>query len=332
MSITNVPDQLSFSRLSQSVADLKSRVDTSRKESVTGRYEDLTKQLKGDVGGGHLLKKAIDDTKLFQENLTVAGSRAQITQATLGNVGSDSSRVATDLLAAVGRGDLSTIDVMTDDAKASLIVTFASLNAVFAGRALFSGDATDRPPLAPPEQLIADIEAIMAGATDAADAQAQLDIYFDDPAGGFATTIYQGGANRAPGVEIAPGTRLDASAKADDPAIKDVIRGLVTIATSKSATFTDVNTILTAGASQIFDAEANIVDQRAAIGINEARISAATARYEAEETVLTSLYNEKTLRDPYEAASELQLLETQLEASYLLTSRMARLSLANFIR
>ena len=332
MNNLSVPDLLSFSRMSQSVSDLKSRVDTTRTESVTGRYEDVTTQLKGDVGGAHLLKKAIDDTRLFQQNLAVASSRAQISQATIGNIGSDSSRIATDLLASVGRGDLSTIDVIADDAKASLVVSFSSLNAVFSGRALFGGDATDRPPLAPPEQLLADMEAIMAGATDAADAQAQIDFYFDDPAGGFATSIYLGGANRAPSVEISPGTRVDTSAKADDPAIKDILRGLATIATSKSATFADVSTTLTSGANQIFAAEADLVDQRAAIGVNEARLAASTARYEVEESILTTLFNKKTLRDPFEAASELQLLETQLEASYLLTARMARLSLSNFIR
>ncbi len=332
MSNLTVPDLLSFSKLSQSVSSLKSRVDTTRTEAVTGRYEDITTQLKGDVGGAHLIKKAIEDARLFQQNLAVAASRAQITQATIGNIGQDSSRIATDLTAAVGREDQATVNVMFNDAKAALIASFGSLNAVFSGRALFGGDATDRPPLAAPEQMLADIEAIMVGATDAADAQAQIDFYFNDPTGGFATSIYSGGANRAPGVEISSGTRVDASAKADDPAIKNILRGLVTIAASKSATFSDVDTIITDGADQIFSAEAQLIDQRAAIGVNEGRIADAIERNELEESVLTTLYNKKTLRDPFEAASELQLLETQLEASYLMTSRMARLSLTNYLR
>ncbi len=332
MSNLSVPDLLSFSRLSQSVSDLKSRVETTRTEAVTGRYEDVTTHLNGDVGGAHLLRKAIDDARLFQQNLAVAGSRAQVTQATLGNIGTDSSRIATDLTAAVGRGDQSTVNVMFIDAKAALIASFGSLNAVFSGRALFGGDGTDRPPLAPPEQMLADIEAIMVGATDAADAQAQIDFYFDDPAGGFATSIYLGGANRAPGVEITAGTRVDASAKADDPALKNTLRGLVTIAAAKSATFSDVDNLIVAGANEIFSAESDLISQRAAIGVNEGRIADSIERNELEESVLTALYNKKTLRDPFEAASELQLLETQLEASYLMTSRMARLSLTNYIR
>ncbi|MHA7871385.1 MAG: hypothetical protein ACX939_03445 [Hyphococcus sp.] len=332
MNVFGIPDALSFSRLAQNVADLKSRVDTSRTESVTGRVEDVTKELDGDVGGAHILKKAVEDAQLFQQNLAVAKSRAEITQTTMGNIGSDSSRIATDLLAAVGRGADATIDVIADDARASLTVSFAALNTVLAGRALFGGDATQSPPLAPPEQLLADIEAIVAGAIDAADAQAQIDFYFNDPAGGFATNIYQGGANRAPFVEIAPGTRVDVSVKANDEEIKDIIQGLVTIAVSDSATFPDRYALLTNGANQIFDAEARLIDLRAAVGVNEGRIADAIERYENEESVMTTLFNEKTLRDPFEAASQLQLLESQLEASYLLTARMSRLSLANFLR
>jgi flagellar hook-associated protein 3 FlgL len=332
MSDASVPDILSLSRLSRGVSDLKTRLNTTRTESVTGRYEDVTAQTKGNVGGALLLKKAIDDVKLFQSNLSLVESRAQITQVTLGNIGTEGSRIATDMLAAVGRDDESTIRNLAEDAKGSLVNTFASLNTKFAGRALFGGDETDRTPLAPPEQLIADIEAIMAGATDAADATAQLDTYFDDPTGGFATMIYQGSANRAPAVEIGPGVRIDVSAKADDPAIKDIIRGLATMAALKSATFADRDTVIVSGVSNVLDGGTRLTEQRAGIGVNEGRVAAAKARFEAEETVLTSLFNQKTARDPFEAASELQLLETQLEASYLMTARMARLSLTNFIR
>ena len=332
MNNANIPDILSLARLSRNVTDLKTRMDTTRTEVVTGRYEDITAKTKGDVGAAHLLRKAIDDAKSSQSNLSIVESRAQITQATLGNIGSEGSRIATDLLAAVGRKDTSSIKILTEDAKVSLYSTFASLNTKLGERALFGGDETDRAPLANADILLTDIEAIMAGATDAADAKVQLDFYFDDPAGGFATTIYQGGTNRVALVEIGPGSRIDVSAKADDPAIKDIIRGLVSVAALNSATYADRDVTIQQSIGTVLDGDNKLVEQRASIGVNESRVAAAKARYEAEETVLTSLFNAKTARDPYEAASELQLLETQLEASYLMTARMAQLSLANFIR
>jgi flagellar hook-associated protein 3 FlgL len=57
----------------------------------------------------------------------------------------------------------------------------------------------------------------------------------------------------------------------------------------------------------------------------------AQARLDAEYTALGETYNERTARDPYEAATLLQQLESQLQASYLLTARISRLTLANYI-
>lgn len=332
MSNFSVPDLLSYARLSRNVSSLKSRADTTRTESTTGRYDDITKHLNGDVGSAHILMKAIDDAKTSQQNLTTAETRAQVTQSTLDNLNTESTRIATDFLASLKRGDYQSADVSAEDAKAAIVSAFGSLNTSVGGRALFGGDDAGRPPLASPDQLIADVKAIMAGATDAADAEAQLDFYFNDPAGGFATTIYQGGAGRASSVEIAPDIRVDVSAKADDQAIKDTLRGLATIVAYGDAGFADADTEAKNGAGKVFEAETELTNQRAVIGINEARVSAAKARSAAEETVLTNLYNSKTARDPYEAASELQLLESQLEASYLLTARMAKLSIADYLR
>jgi flagellar hook-associated protein 3 FlgL len=51
-----------------------------------------------------------------------------------------------------------------------------------------------------------------------------------------------------------------------------------------------------------------------------------------EETIFTSAFNALTARDQYEAAGALKDLESSLEASYLLTTRLASLSLLNFLR
>lgn len=327
-----VPDLLAFATVSRAVSDLKKQADVTRTESVTGRVDDVTAHLKGDVGSAHLVKKAVDDVRAYQENLSLAEGRSQATQTALNNFSVDSNRIATDTLSAIGRGDTGTLSIQATDARSALSSIFAGLNSSFGGRALFGGDETNRPPLTSPEQLISDVETIIAGATDAADAEAQLDTYFNDPAGGFATNIYQGGAGRAPLVEIAPGIRVDTSARADDQPIKDMIRGLVSIATSPSATFADRNAFIETSANRTLGADVLVTEQRAGIGANEARIVAARERYDSEETILVSLYNDKTARDPYEAASELRLLETQLEAAYLLTSRLARLSLSNYLR
>ncbi len=332
MTNINAPDLISFTRLSRAIADIKSRADVARAESVTGRREDVTAATNGDVGSAHLLKKAVDDAQAFQQLLVISQNRAQRTQASLDILGGEAVRIGTEALSASGRDDSYALNTLAADAKAAIFNVFSALNVSEGGRALFSGDAADRLPFGDPEQLLNDIEAIVAGATDAADAQAQLDTYFNDPAGGFATDIYQGGANKVAPVEISPGVRIDVSATAADQPIKDLLRGLAGIAVQSAATFSDAKGFLEDSAGIAIAADGDITELRGVIGVGEAQIAAAISRYEAEEAILTSLFNEKTGRDQYEAATELQLLETQLEASYLLTARLSRLSIANFIR
>lgn len=332
MPLTFTPDLLSFSTMSRNVANLKSRADVVRTETVTGRHEDITAHTRGNVGEAHLLKKAVDDVAAYQENLTFSIGRASATQASLNSITTDSSRISTAALAAVQRDDTAVLRTSADEARATITTIFSALNASVGGRALFGGDVAEQFPLASHEQLLTDIETIVAGAADAATAETLIDTYFNDPAGGFATNIYQGGAGTAPEVEIAPGARLDVSAKADDPVIKDLLRGLVSLAVFESAGFTDAQAFAEAGATRALESESSFTELRARIGIGEGRMEAARSRYADEEAALTTLFNQRTARDPFEAASELKLLESQLESSFLLTARLSQLSLSNYLR
>ena len=332
MSRINVPDIVSISQMSRIVANLKSRADTTRSEAVTGRYEDITKATNGDVGSAHLLKKAVEDVQAYQKTLTLGENRATRTQSVLGQLSVESNRIATEVFAAYGRGDQAQLQTNAADARVAIYSIFASLNTIDGGRAAFGGDVTDRAPLNSPDDFLADIDAIMSGALDAVDVEAQLNTYFNDPLGGFAQSVYRGGENPSPSVEIAPGIRINVSAKADAQPIKDLLRGLAEIASFPNASFANAEVLASSGAARSLSADTNLTELRAVIGAGEARLTAAKDRYADEEAILTTLFNEKTTRDPFEASSELQQLELQLEASYLLTARLSRLTIADYLR
>ncbi|MFQ5562716.1 MAG: hypothetical protein ACE5FO_04010 [Parvularculaceae bacterium] len=335
MSNAGIPDILSFTRLSRAVTNVKAQADTARTEAVTGRVEDVTKETGGEIGAVHLIKKAVEDSQAYQRSLSFAENIALRTQTVLGRLTADSNRVAVNAVSQFGVGDEAALRSTAKDASGALLGIFSALNTTDGGRALFSGDAVDRPPLGDPEMLLADVQAIIAGAPDAASAEAALDTYFNDPAGGFQTAVYTGGAGTAPTTEIAPGVRVDASVKADAQPIKDLIRGLAVIASFETAPaggLGERDKLLRAAGERTLSAESPLSELRAAVGVAEQQIGAAKERHQMEETALTSLLNSKTLRDPFEAASQLQLLESQLEASFLMSARIARLSLANFIR
>ena len=335
MATSGVPDILAHARLSRVVSDVKARAQAARTEVASGRVGDVTKAANGDIGGVQLLKKAVDDAKSYRTSLALAANRATLTQNVLGVLTSESARLATGAYAALGAGDEATMRTIAKDAKGALYAIFGALNTTDGGRSLFAGDATNAVPLGSVDALLADIEGIIAAAPDAASAQSALDAYFNDPAGGFQTSIYGGGANDAPAVELAPGIRVGASVKADAQPIKDVIRGfavLANFATAPGGSAAERDALMTGAAELSLAAEQHVVDMRAVVGVSESRIAATIERYQSEETVLSNMLAKKTTRDPFEAASELQLLESQLEAAYLVTSRLARLSIAAYLK
>ena len=66
------------------------------------------------------------------------------------------------------------------------------LNTQVAGQSLFAGTATDGAALAPADAILADLDALAAGAATAADAIAAIEAYFAAPAGAFYATGYIG--------------------------------------------------------------------------------------------------------------------------------------------
>ena len=159
MTDINAPDIVSFSRLSRTIADIKDRADTTRIESVTGRRDDVTAATNGNVGGAHLLKKAVDDVRAYQDLLALSRTRTQLVQSALSAVDGEAVRLGGDTLAAIGRTDEAALATLSKDAEAAVTNVFSVLNITQGDRALFSGDATDRLPFGDPAQLIEDVRA-----------------------------------------------------------------------------------------------------------------------------------------------------------------------------
>lgn len=332
MTTIGAPTLLTHLRLSGATAQLRREAQTARTEVVTGRIADLPKALGRNIGKAHLLRKAVDDIAVQREGIARANLRASVAQQTLADISNGAAALNADLTAALGRGDETAIAVAGASAHDALAAAFSRLNVRVEGLSLFAGDAADQNALGSADTLITDISALYAGAATPAQFAADLDLYFNDPAGGFQTAIYQGGTGTLASIEIARGETVAATARADEQGVKDLLRGLVVIAVAggNAPSANRDAALASAGASLLGGAD-GVLDIRTRIGIEEQRAAGAQSRLDAEEPVLTAAYNAITGRDPYEAASRLQGLEAQIEASYVLTSRLANLSLANYL-
>ena len=314
------------SNLSQSIAQTRSRIPEVSQEAVTGRRVDLVGHLQGSIGTAFLSKQAVENISTEREQLQIRETRLDITQTSLTSIQDTISGIGTRLEASLGIGDQSSVDNAAREAESAIDQIFSSLNVRFAERFLFSGDATATPPFSAPDQLLTDVRAIAASATDAANFETQINAYFDTPAGPYQQGIYAGSQN----------TSDPDGVSANDPAITELVKGLAILSLAQSshnlAIINNDPVILKDTARKLSSGETALVNLRADQGLKQEQVERAQAKLNLEETILTRTFDDITGRDQFEAASELRQLETNLEASYLLTSRLANLQFLNFIR
>ncbi|MCF6220336.1 MAG: hypothetical protein L3J65_04410 [Robiginitomaculum sp.] len=336
MILSALPDLLTFQRQTRLTSDLKARLEIASREAVTGRREDITRVVRGDVGSVHLLEKAIDDIELDGRINAISGARIDLMSSALSAVRGVINGLDTTGLVALSTPDSFGLGTIAQQADANLRSVMSLLGTAHGNRKLFAGDASDQIPLASPDQLLADITSIMSTEPSPASIETALDFYFNDPSGGFATDIYQGGSGDAPPSFLADGSRIEFSVRADDQALRDTLRGLAVMAAAQSTgydiTGTDFADVFRGGTSALAGGTSAIIKLEGSLGIHAGLIENANTQQAAERLTLGQTLNAIIGRDQYEAAAELKQLETQLEASYLITARLANLSLTNFIR
>lgn len=312
--------------LSGPINDLRSRIETVSAEAITGRYSDLVGQLDGRIDQALLSQKAVDDISAERDQLNLRAARLDVTQASLTRVHETVGDLGVRLQTAISFNDQSAIEFAAVEATAALDEIFSALNTRYGQRFLFSGDATDTVPFGDADQLIEDVRTIANAATDVADFEAQLDTYFNDPAGGFQQSIYSGTADVSDPDAV---TGID-------PGLRPLISSLAVIAAtppSQAPTFTTpTGTLLGDTANDLNDSRARLTTLRADRGIQQQQIEQRLISLDTEETVATVAFNNLTVRDQFEAAAELRDLQTNIEAAFLLTNRLASLSLVNFLR
>ncbi len=333
MAISGFPNALQFSRLNTVITNLKTQSEDARLEMLTERPADIKAALGSTIGDAQILRKAFDDVSAFTLATNRALGRAATAQLALTSASANASTISVSVMDAVGTGNETNLKLAGADAERQLEIAIAALNKRFEGRALFAGDAVDQIPLADTDTLIADVRAIYVGAADAAQFATDMDFYFNDPTGGFATTIYQGGAGDAARVQISEGEVVSYSAKADEPAMRDLLRSLSSIVVaSEQFPSTDRDTTLNTATIGLIEAANGVTAIQGRIGGAEERMQAALTSLDAESTALGTAYNDRVSRSPVEAAIRLQQLESQLESAFVLSARISQLTLVNFLR
>jgi flagellar hook-associated protein 3 FlgL len=335
MAITSVADQARSFFLSQNQAQVKTDLTRLTQELASGQASDLSDALRGDFTALSGIERSLRLFEAYRNSGAEAALTTSAAQAALGTIQDQLFEIGPALLAASSTGAGNQMEIVAAGAEDRLNTSIAMLNQQVAGRALFSGTATDTQPLISADALLAQLAPLAAGAVDTADLIATLDAWFMDAGGGFETLAYQGSTAPAAGFSVAEGEIVGNPLTALDPPLRKALLGMALaslVAQGQGpATEADKQQLLEAAALQILEGNEGVTDLRAGLGDVEARIESAMVRNDTARSFLELERNALTGIDPFTVATELQEAQIRLESLYLLTTRLSRLSLTEYM-
>jgi flagellar hook-associated protein 3 FlgL len=319
--------------LARAGADLRAQVNRSAQEVASGRPADLGKALGGDLSPLLAIDASLARLSAYGRATTDAATLAAAQQAAVAGLSSLAEGITTTLLAARDFPTPAQISTVAAEAKGRLASAIGLVNTQAGGRAVFSGTETRQAPLGPLEDLMTALDAAVLGATTAGQVAAAITSWFADPMGYGA--FYRGGGPLSP-APVAPGETAEQSTTALDPALRDTLAGFAMAALIDRGALAGnpeerARLAQTAGQALLTGEDARIT-LAARIGTVEAQVESARTRNAAEETALGILRSEIGSVDPYEAATRLEAARSQLESLYLVTARVSRLSLVEYLR
>ena len=319
--------------LARQGADLRGQVQRAAQEVASGKHSDIGSTLRGDFAPLLAIDASLSRLAAYHSTTTDAVVHTSAQQSAIAGLSQLAGGISTALLDAGNISTSAQVDTLAADARGRLASAVGLLNTQASGRAVFSGQATGTAPLGRVDDMLTALETAAVGATTAGQVATAVTTWFNDPLGFGA--FYQGGTGLSPS-PIAPGEAADLSTTAMDPAIRDTLAGLAMAALlDRGALAGDPSERArlagTAG-QNLLRSEDGRITLAARIGMVEAQIEVARTRNGAEETALGILRSDIGSVDPYEAATRLETVRAQLESLYLVTARVSRLSLTEYLR
>ena len=335
MTVTAIGDLARSLTLRMANARLTSEMDRLVEEVGTGRAADLPKRVSGDFGPLAGIEARLGRLEGYRTATTEARGLVDTMQGALGHVRATLQGFGAEVLAAGTNGGLQKMQLRGNEAAERFATAVSALNTREAGRAVFAGTASDGRALAPAADMLAALEAQVAGQTTAADVVAQVDAWFG-PGGGFETMGYLGSDTPAGPLSIGSDRTLQADVRAGDDRLRDALRGLALGALLDRGPLAgdaveQARLARRAGEGMV-EAETAMVDLVAEVGVMQEAITTEQTAQGAERAALERARNEIVGIDPFESASRLQEVQTRLESFYAVTARTARLSLTEYLR
>jgi len=332
MPMTSVGDLAQSFILTRHGTQMKTDIQRLTNEVTTGVADDTARHLAGDFGPLAGIDGSLARLGGYRSVTAEAGLFTDTMQSALERIDTMAADLGGSLLAGATSSTPTRVSALGTEAVQKLGTALSALNTRLGDRSLFSGIESATSPLPEGAALLDTLQGVVAGARTAEEVETALTTWFGS-ANGFGAA-YRGGAALAP-LNVADGESARIDITAEDPAIRDTLKGLAMAALlgrglldGQPEARADIVRRSGEALMAAQDARSNLM---ARLGITQEQIEQAEQRNIAETSALGIARSELLSVDSYEVAAQLQQTQTQLETLYTLTARMSRLSLVNFL-
>ncbi len=343
--VMGIPTSLLMQPARQAIADSQRRLAAAQAESASGRHSDVGLKLGVKTGTDIGLRVQLASIEQATSTANQASIAATTTQDALAALNKLADNFRSTLTA--GRGADNGRSVASTFARTSLESLRDYLSTTYDGAYLFAGLASNSPPITAyddgPRQAVVDAfqstfgfppddpAATTLTATEVTDfINGEYSSLFSDPAW---SSTWTAASVETPEFRLPSGSAIDLSVTANAPFTQVLSKALSMMEVLGNSKINATAFAAATDKALIFasDAQARISDEQARLGIGQASLREALSSLGQRKSNITKAVSAFENVDPYEAATRLNVLMAQLQASYELTSRISRMSLLSYL-
>ena len=338
MAMRTIGDQARAYTLQNSSLRLKNTLHTLTDEMTSGRVSDVAQRLGGNTTEISGIESRLRVLKEYQQVNGEVAHRLDSMQIVIRTIQSSATSLSDDLLLNATAASGLVIKTQSHQAADAFRAAVGHLNIEVGGRYLFGGIETDHAPLRDGQRILDELITRTASLTTAGDIEQFVSNWFDAPAGGggFVDFAYLGSQGNTQGVAITEQDQVVLNVDATHPAVVSTLKGLsMTVLSSHGAIdgqLSEQRALLHSSSLVLLGAAHSLTSTQSQLGLSEDRVARAEARNSSALLSLETARNTITSADPFETASALAEVQTQMETLYSITARLSNLKLVDYLR
>ena len=321
------------------VTQAQTALSRAQVELSSGKLADIGLGLGGATG--QYISLSGQQNRL--QALTSANGTTSATLATSNSVLDALRATATSFLASLTQssGAGSVAGTLVNTASSNLDSLISSLNTTVDGNAIFGGINSGVTPISAAQASATQAQVTVLAAFGTSNigsiSKSAMDSYIGT-GGSFAATFegttWSQASDDLPTAQISTTETVVTSVSANDEAFRQLAQAYTMVKNFSGSGFSsDVSqSVIATATSLVSSAIAGLTSAQANIGLSQTAVSNANARMSSQIDYLTTQSSDMVSVDPSLLSTQISGLQTQIQASYEITSQLQQLSLVNYLK